>query len=403
MDSTEKTIVVFGAGKIGRSFVGQLFSRAGYHVTFVDVNQRVIGELNKRRKYQVVIKSGKDEIIEISNVSGILSTDLEAVAEAVAGCGLMATCVGKDALLKILPLIAKGVEKRFLQDAGNPLDIILAENVRGACTLVRNGLVGLLKEDFPVDSYIGLIETSIGKMVPIMPGEIENEDPLLVFGEPYNTLIVGKDGFKNSIPAVPGLEPKENIKAWVDRKAFIHNLGHATAAYFGYYKHPEQKYLYEVLKDQEVFLFTKETMLQSANVLRAVYPDDFSMTDLELYIEDLLSRFQNKALKDTVFRIGQDRLRKLGPDDRFVGIISMAENEELPHDRILEAMAYAFFFHATDENGNPSPQDILFDNYHANGVEYVLSEVCGFNGKRNNKMIADFIQLYNKKCFRDKN
>ena len=35
----EKKILIFGAGKIGRSFIGQLFSRAGYELVFIDANK----------------------------------------------------------------------------------------------------------------------------------------------------------------------------------------------------------------------------------------------------------------------------------------------------------------------------------------------------------------------------
>lgn len=97
-------------------------------------------------------------------------------------------------------------------------------------------------------------------MVPLMPKEIELIDPLLVYAEQYNTLILDKNGFKNPIPQVQGLSPKKNIKAWVDRKAFIHNLGHAAAAYFGSFKYPERKYLFEVLDDPLVLSFTYEAM-----------------------------------------------------------------------------------------------------------------------------------------------
>jgi mannitol-1-phosphate 5-dehydrogenase len=401
MDATEKSMVVFGAGKIGRSFVGQLFSRSGYRVVFVDVDKRVIEELNRRKSYDIVVKAEKEEVIPVANVGGVLASDMELVAEAIAGCSLMATCVGKNALPKIMPAIAKGIKKRYRENPGYPLDIILAENVRDACSLVKEQLTALLPVGFPVDSYLGLIETSIGKMVPIMPREIENEDPLLVYAEPYNTLILDKNGFKNPVPSASGLSPKENIKAWVDRKAFIHNLGHAVAAYYGFYKYPEKKYLYEVLEDPEVKEFTQNVMRQAAAVLQVYYPNDFNEKDLEDHIGDLLSRFQNRALKDTLYRVGQDRPRKLGPDDRFVGMIRLARQQGMACGKILEAMSYAFCFKATDETGNRSSGDFLFDEILSRGVEVALQNVCGFDPQEDQELIDEFLQYYNKICLKD--
>ena len=174
--------------------------RAGYKIIFIDIDHQVIDELNRRQKYQVIFKSDKDEVVEIENVSGILANNPDAVMKAIAECSLLVTCVGKNAFEKIIPLIAKGIEKRYSICPDFPIDIILAENIREAGKLMKHSLYPLLRDNFPVDSYIGIIETSIGKMVPVMPKEIEKKDPLLVYAEPYNTLILDKEGFKKSDP-----------------------------------------------------------------------------------------------------------------------------------------------------------------------------------------------------------
>lgn len=393
---SDNSIVIFGAGKIGRSFVGQLFSRAGYHVIFIDVNQRVIGQLISRGRYKVVIKSEQDEVIEITNVSGILATDNEAVADAIVQCSLMATCVGKNALPKILPAIAKGIEKRFVAHPDFPLDIILAENVRGACFLMKEGLKELLGKKFPVNTYLGFIETSIGKMVPIMPKELEERDPLLVYAEPYNTLILDKNGFKNPIPDIVGLSPKDNIKAWVDHKAFIHNLGHAAAAYYGYFKHPERRYLSEVLEDDDVLNFTRKVMMQSAWALIAEYPDTFTVDDLAEHIEDLIHRFLNIQLGDSVFRIGSDLKRKLGRDDRVVGAIKLSSKHKFQLDKLIDVFVFGLLFRATDESGGMLNDDIDFvQNLNAD-LDQVLTSVCGLDRQFDNELIVEIKKKYSR-------
>lgn len=357
LDINPKKIVIFGAGKIGRSFIGQLFGTNGYEVVFVDVDQHIVQLLNERKEYRVVIKSDTDTEIVVRNVSAISGLEVEKVSETVATAGILAVSVGKNALSKVLPVIAKGLLIRNEKSGNAPLDIILAENMRDAAGFTKEKLMENLPKGYSLENLVGLVETSIGKMVPIIPAIELEKDPLVVFAEPYNTLIVDKKGFKAPIPEVKGLAPKENIKAWVDRKAFIHNLGHATAAYYGFYKHPAATYMYEVLADPDVFGFTRETMVQSAQMLQFVYPDDFTSTDLIDHVDDLLFRFQNKALKDTVFRVGQDLVRKLGTDDRFMGAIHLSRKVGMAHDRIIHAMAYGFCFGAKDESGNQIPSD----------------------------------------------
>lgn len=360
MHIDDQKIVIFGAGKIGRSFIGQLFGRSGYRLVFVDADPEVVIRLNEKQSYRVIIKGQKDEEILISGLEAISAFNKVKVAENVATAGIMAVSVGKNAIEKVIPLIAEGLKIRYSASPDSPIDIILAENMRSVSEFVKCELVKYLPSGFPVNDYVGLIETSIGKMVPIMPLAETEKDPLVIFAEPYNTLILDAKAFRNPIPVVPGLAPKSNIKAWVDRKAFIHNLGHATAAYYGNYLYPEAVYMYEVLDHNEVKQFTREVMLQSAEVLRAAYPDDFTVSDLEDHIDDLIFRFSNRALRDTIFRVGQDLTRKLSSDDRFMGAIHLAVQQNLPYDRIVKAMSFGFLFRAKNEAGYPLPSDLTF-------------------------------------------
>jgi mannitol-1-phosphate 5-dehydrogenase len=356
----DRKIVIFGAGRIGRSFIGQLFGCGGYKVVFIDVDPILVDLLNRRGCYRVVIKGDTTEEIVVPDVFAISARDRGKVVEAISTAGIMAISVGKNAIEKVIPVIAEGLLLRSINSPGVPLDIILAENMRSAADFTRDILKMNLPSGFQIESLVGLIETSIGKMVPIIPSIELEKDPLVVFSEPYNTLILDGKGFRSAVPDIKGLAPKSNIKAWVDRKAFIHNLGHASAAYYGHYLHPDAKYMFEILNDTEVLGFTKDVMLQSADILRTVYPDDFTTEDLIYHIDDLIERFRNKALQDTIYRVGQDLVRKLGADDRFMGSICLAMQCAKPCDKIIEAMSFGLFFKANDETGNMSTSDTIF-------------------------------------------
>jgi len=374
-----KKILIFGAGKIGRSFIGQLFGTGGYKLVFVDADPVVVERLNKIKSYRIIIKGQSDEEIVVSNLEAVSAFEVSTVAESVATAGIIAVSVGKKALEKVVPVIAEGLKIRYSVAPDLPLDIILAENMRSASEFVKYELIKYLPSGFPVDNYVGLIETSIGKMVPIMPLAELEKDPLVIFAEPYNTLILDAKAFKTPIPDVKGLAPKSNIKAWVDRKAFIHNLGHATAAYYGYYLYPETVYMYEILDHIEVKEFTRDVMLQSADILQIVYCDDFPAGELEKHIDDLIFRFRNRALRDTIFRVGQDLGRKLGADDRFMGAIHLAIRHNMPYDKIIKAMSFGLYFNAKDESGKSYQPDIDFLNSIKNSFENTLINNLGLD------------------------
>jgi mannitol-1-phosphate 5-dehydrogenase len=387
-------IVIFGAGKIGRSFIGQLFGCSGYKIVFIDTDPVIVDGLNTRGSYQVIIKGEKEEEIKVSNVQAISAFERQKVIKAVSTAGILAVSVGKSALEKVIPVIAAGLELRYNQNSDCPLDIIIAENMRDAGDFFREHLAGILPKDYPLEKLVGLIETSIGKMVPIMTRDDLDKDPLMVYAEPYNTLILDRRGFKSPIPDVKGLAPKDNIKAWVDRKAFIHNLGHATAAYFGFSKHTEAIYIFEVLDDAEVYYFTRNVMLQSAEILQAAYPEDFRMNDLEDHIDDLLLRFRNRALQDTIYRVGHDLIRKLGSDDRFMGAVHLAAQIGMPYDKILKAMLYGFYFKAKDEEGNIFMSDLVFMESLAKDFKMTLIKNLRFDPEADNLIIEELRRLY---------
>jgi len=377
MIKSENKLVLFGAGKIGRSFIGQLFSRSGFEVVFVDINKNLIDEINRKKQYKVVIKGEADDVVLIiENIRGIYLADSDQVLSELAGSTIAALSVGQQGLPDSLPLIAMALVKRRKLFGEWPLDFIIAENLRNADQYMLGELGKYLPADYPQEILIGLVETSIGKMVPIMSQKDMEEDPLQVFAEPYNTLIVAKRGFKNPVPRVKDLEPKENIKAWVDRKLFIHNLGHATAAYLGFLKYPKAKYIYQVLDDHEIFETTRRTMLQSADILMSLYPGEFTSPMLTGHIDNLLYRFRNKALGDTVFRVGCDLYRKLSPEDRLAAPIKAAISLKMPYDLIYNALVASISFRATNEKGEYLPADLNFFSESLHGVKHILKNIC---------------------------
>lgn len=377
-----KKLVLIGAGKIGRSFIGQLFSRSGYEVVFIDVDEKIVAALNQHGRYKVVIKSddGDDEIW-INNVRGVFGNNKEEVASEIASAGIMAISVGINSIPKVAPLIAEGLKLRVEKYPANPLDIILAENLRDAAQVVGDEVKKYLPDSFEFEEKVGLVETSIGKMVPIMPENFAEDDPLLVYAESSNSLILDKNGFKNPIPNVIGLEPKENMSAWVDRKSFIHNLGHAAAAYYGYMKYPDLIFLFEVMNKKDVYQVTRATMIQAADILLRMYPEEFTQKGLVLHIDDLLARFSNKPLGDTVFRVGQDLYRKLGSEDRLVGALKLALKFGMAYDKILYIIVCAVNFKATNEQEYRSENDVNFSKEAKFGISHILDNVCGISEK----------------------
>ncbi len=377
-----KKLVQFGAGNIGRSFIGQLFSRAGYEVIFIDIDQAVIEALNARREYKVEIRDDHPETWIIRNVRAIGAREKDEIAREVAAADSLGSAVGKNALAEIVPSIASGLELRYRRHGIKPIDLIICENILDGAAFLRKEFADALPPDFPLDRMLGLVETSIGKMVPIMSAEDREKDPLLIYAEAYNTLILDKKAFKAPIPQVPGLDPKENMKAYVERKSFIHNLGHAMLAYMEGVRNKGYTFTWEAVKDPELRKTAKAAMWESGRALIDAYQAEFNEENQEEHIENLLNRFGNVHLGDTIYRVGRDIQRKLAHDDRLIGAMLFDLRHGVEPKVTAEGTAAACFFRKCDERGHLYEPDEDFARLiFPRGLDHILSRVCGLTGK----------------------
>ncbi len=380
-----KTMVHFGAGNIGRSLVGVLFTRADYEVVFVDADARVVDALNQRGQYTVKLMSRdipeNQAGIVVRNVRGLHAMDTQAVSQAIAKAAVVGTSVGAKILPRVLPSIAGGIAARE-----QPISIIFCENLRRTREHARGILAQNLPAGYPLDRRVGLVETSIGKMVPIMPEAVRARDPLEVWGEPYAKIIADRKGFVDEPPCVEGLVLKDNFGAYVDLKLFVHNFGHAAAAYLG--NLAGKRFIWECMQDQAIRSQVRPAMLANGMALRKRYPGEFSAQDIEEHVDDLLARFTNQALGDTVFRVGRDLARKLAPEDRCEGSLRLLQEVGDNPDFACRVIAAALHFDATDESGNALAGDTaIVRDAATRGAAQVLTQVCGLRSPEDDALI----------------
>lgn len=309
--------VMYGAGNIGRGFIGMLFSASGYEVTFIDVAEKLIDALNREKTYPVRIVSNEGfEDIDVERICSVNGNNTEAAAQAIAEADIMATAVGVNILKYIVPNLAAGIRRR-IQAGGSPLNIIICENLIDADKLLAKLIRAELSEPEQdwFDKNIGLVEASIGRMVPVQTEEMKAGNPLRICAEKYDFLPVDKAAFKGEIPDIKNMVPYEPFDFYIKRKLYVHNMGHAICAYLGLYTHKD--YIYEAIDDINIQSIVQNAMLESAMALTHKYR--MPTEDLVKHFQNLLYRFTNKALKDTCKRVGADPRRKLSPTDRLIG------------------------------------------------------------------------------------
>ena len=325
---------MYGAGSIGRGFIGPLFAQAGYEIVFIDINLQIIYALNDKLSYKYSIIADVPYDVKVSRARGVDGRDELAVVSEIASCDIMATALGAPVLQKVAPLLAKGICERARQSRG-PLNILICENLKNAAHLLRGWIGAAMPEadESMLLSRCGLIETAIGRMVPVAAPNLE--DPLRVAVEEYGFLPVDRDAFIGAPPEIEGLIPYSPFSFYEERKLYLHNMGHAICAYLGAMHNIET--IAGAISDPSIRLLTQCAMIESAAMLSKKYSVPFA--GIYDHAEDLLLRFGNAALGDTCERVCRDPMRKLKAGDRLAG--AMAQCREHGIHTVYIALGYA--------------------------------------------------------------
>jgi len=377
-----KKAVHFGAGNIGRGFLGQLYSQSGWETVFVDVDPRVLDALNARRGYRIEILGDENYFVDVKNVRGVDGRSIDSVADEIATADLLGTSVGGAILKHVAPAIAAGLSKRAARSAP-PISILICENLLEAGRILKELI--LQHADAAgrryVDASVGFAETVVSRMVPVVPDDKRATDPLYVGVEAYATLPVDSRGFPFGRPDIKGLEFHDNLEAYEERKLFTHNCGHCLCAYFGAEKGHE--FIWQAVADPAIRPKVLAALDETSRALIAKHK--FTVEQQQAHVDDLLARFANRALGDTVARVGRDPIRKLGPRDRLIGAARLVLETGGEPRNVVAGIRSALRYRNADDPAAVRLEQMIAER----GVEHVLREVCGLKqGERLYEMIV---------------
>lgn len=335
--------VHFGAGNIGRGFIGLLLSQAGYEVCFVDVNEQVVAALRERGEYPVVLASEGRETLTVRNVTALSSVkQAEETAAAIAEADLITTAVGVSILKHIAPAIAQGISRR-LGASSAPLHVIACENAIGGSAQLKEQVYGHLSEAErkQADAVIAFPNAAVDRIVPLQ----QHEDILKVVVEPFYEWVVDASQMLPGYRPVEGVHYVEQLDPYIERKLFTVNTGHCSAAYLGFLRGYET--IQQAMADAELTALVREVLEESGAVL--VGKHGFDPAEHAKYIDKILERFRNPALTDEVARVGRSPVRKLSPNDRLVSPALQAFGRDLSYSALTRSMAAALLFDVQDD------------------------------------------------------
>ncbi len=324
--------LLFGAGKIGRGFIGAVLKKSGYDICFADINTPLIDLINSEKQYVVHILDVNKHDDIIDDVSAVHTASKE-LPDYFAAADIVTTAVSMKVLPAIAPTIANSIKHRKSRQNTTPMNIVACENGIRATSQLKTWVYEHLNKEERIwtDQYIGFADSSVDRIVPITT----YSHPLDVAVEAFYEWNIDKTQLKGILPNISGLNLTDNLTAHIERKLFTVNTGHCAAAFLGNIK--GHTHIDECLADAPLKATITDIMRQSGDALIAKF--HFDRLSHEKYINVVLERFNNPYIKDLTSRVGHDPVRKLGPTLYFSYPISMALSFHLPTDKLSLAVA----------------------------------------------------------------
>lgn len=326
--------VHFGAGNIGRGFVGLLLHEGGYDLVFSDVAGSLVDAINAVDSYTVHEAGPGGVDRTVTGFRAVNSAeDPDAAADEVATADAVTCAVGPTVLRFIAPTILAGLERRSPDLP--PVPVMACENAIGATDQLRAEIERIAADPAVLERAV-FANTAVDRIVPAQPAD----GGVDVTVEPYFEWAIEQGPFDGALPSIPGAHFVDDLAPYIERKLFTVNTGHAATAYFGAQAGIER--ISDALADASIAARVGAALEETSAVLSAVHGLD--PADLADYRAKILERFHNPALVDTVQRVGRQPLRKLSRHERFVGPAAMAAERGLSTAALVDAVAATLRF-----------------------------------------------------------
>jgi len=369
----QRTIVVWGAGRIGRGFVADLFDAAGYRVVLVDQSVELIEALNAVGRYTVVRAENARQRHDqaISGYRALATSQTREISDEILQAELLAVAVFPKDFTAVGQGLSHGLERRSAEKPDAPLDILMATNLPSAAHHFRELLLETLSPTVRAyaERRVGIVDTLVTRMVPDPPAGERLRDPLLVWTNGMAELPVDRHAFKGEIPPVPGLRPVDDMRAEETRKLYTYNLCHAALAYLGARR--GHALTVDCLADPMVREEVEGALDEVGRALQAEY--GFTAEAMACCNTGVLQQTDNPTLGDTVARHGADSGRKLKRTDRLVGPALLARKHSITPLHLARTIAAGFLYNAPGDPGS----DFVQQRVAVLGIPAAVREVCG--------------------------
>ena len=357
------TAVHFGAGNIGRGFIGLALHNAGHRVIFVDVDDTLITSIQAADSYRVTETGAAAAVHTVTNFTALNSTSHpDDVVAAIADADIVTTAVGPRILEFVAPLIARGLAARTKVTA---LVVMACENAIGATSTLHDFVA---KHASPADLSRGVFaNTAVDRIIPART----DSTGLDVTVEAFSEWVIDRVPFNGAEPVLPDAHFVDDLAPYIERKLLTVNTGHASTAYLGL--RAGFRHIAEALNDATISESVNAVLAETSRMLVArhgVDPDE-----QRAYVRQTLERFRNPDLDDELERVGRQPLRKLSRHERLIEPAAALAESGVEPTALLAVIEAAMYFDVAADSESVELQAMRASQ----SAEHIASTVCGLD------------------------
>lgn len=382
-----KEALVFGAGKIGQGFIGDLLNDDGYKIVFADINEKVVNDLNKNKSYSLFLTNHNYDEKVIEGVSALsLISDKEKIIELITRVDIITTSVMKTNLKKVAPILAEGLKKRVSLDSRKVIVMACENAIFGTDILVDE----MLKTNIITREQLNLVgmypNTGVDRFV--FGGIYHGKEGTAV--SDVHELAIERQKLDNDVDIpISGAEYVDNLEAVLKRKIYLVNCWLAISSYIGFDK--GYTMVSEALRDEKIQEIALAAVHESANGLCAKF--GFTKEEMDKYIEKMIigrfADYNQPGIVDPIARVGRQPIRKLLPDDRIIGPALIADAYDLPYDNLIKGAAYGYKYSNLEDEEAVELQRLITEI----GIDETIVRISKLD--KDSKMFKELLNDYN--------
>lgn len=298
---------------------------------------------------RVVTMTVTESGYNVHRVSGDFEPDAPGIADDVAHPDRPATVFG---------FVAEALSRRRA-DGIEPFTVVSCDNLPGNATVCRRAIVGFARLRDPdladwIEAHVSFPHSMVDR---ITPGTADDDrrlarerfgvaDEWPVVCEPFTQWVL-EDSFPGGRPALEraGVQLVPDVEPYELMKLRLLNASHQALGYAGYLA--GYRYVHEAMDDPAFVALLRDYMRDEAVPSLQPVPG----IDLDGYVDELIQRFGNPAIRDTLARLCVDSSERM--PKFLLPVVRYQLAHGGPIERGVTVLAcWARYCDAVDENGD---------------------------------------------------